>query len=392
MAFRFARQNSLQVGADHQPSYADIATKEVVVDTDDSDVVAVDVGDQRLEHLSPQRAGEDSDGCGSARPKHDRRSPGLGSTRIGRAARPWRPVSLGRSRIDPREEPGLGSDARLDRSGELGFERTRHPDAIFVHRYVAVALVARKRELGHQIVLVGCLNHRAAECRRKYLLPTLDDLDNTSSFLDGVFAHTGLGRILRHAERNDGHGFERRVLVVDVCERLVQDVAIVDPRTHDDLTVDLGAGVEQRGQPTQRRGTSPVPKQFFADLRIGGVDTDVDRREFLGDHSFEVGLGKAGEGRVVPIEKREPVIVVLEIQALSEVRRQLIDKAELTVVVTCPHLVEHRRLHFDPERLSNRLLDVDVQGEPVAIDDERDLVTVDERPVLEDVSRLFAAD
>ena len=62
----------------------------------------------------------------------------------------------------------------------------------------------------------------------------------------------------------------------------------------------------------------------------------------LVDHPLQIGFGEAGEGREVPIEERQAVVVVLQVEALPHALRQLVDEAELAVVVARAHLVEQR--------------------------------------------------
>ena len=75
-------------------------------------------------------------------------------------------------------------------------------------------------------------------------------------------------------------------------------------------------GVEQRCEPAQAGRAAPVAQQPRAHLGVGGVDAHVERAELLGDHPLEVGLGEAGERGEVPVEERQPVVVVLQVEAL----------------------------------------------------------------------------
>ena len=101
------------------------------------------------------------------------------------------------------------------------------------------------------------------------------------------------------------------------------------------------------------------PRGFFsirdAHLGVGGVDADVQRRQALGDHPLEVGLGEAGQRREVPVQEAQPVVVVLQVQAAAQALRQLVDEAELAVVVARAHPVEHRAGHLGAERLAGAL-------------------------------------
>ena len=49
---------------------------------------------------------------------------------------------------------------------------------------------------------------------------------------------------------------------------------------------------------------------------IGGVDTDIERRQPFGNHPLQIRFGETGQGGEVAVQERQPVVVVLEIQAL----------------------------------------------------------------------------
>ena len=163
--------------------------------------------------------------------------------------------------------------------------------------------------------------------------------------------------------------------------------AVVDAGAHDDLAVHLDVVVEQGPQPAQARGAPPVAQQVGAHVGVGGVDADVQRRQPLGDDPLEVGLGEAGQRREVAVEERQPVVVVLQVEALAHARRQLVDEAELAVVVAGADLVEQRRVHLDAERLAVGLGHLDQQLEPAPVELERRVGLVDQQPVLDDVAR-----
>jgi hypothetical protein len=102
-----------------------------------------------------------------------------------------------------------------------------------------------------------------------------------------------------------------------------------------------------------------APRGFFSiRLRTSGsvawmLTCSGDSR--FGHHPFEVGLGEAGEGGEVPVQEAQPVVVVLQVQAAAHALGQLVDEAELAVVVAGAHPVEHRARHLDPSGSPARL-------------------------------------
>ena len=116
------------------------------------------------------------------------------------------------------------------------------------------------------------------------------------------------------------------------------------------------------------------------------MDRHVQRRQPLGDHPFEVGLGESGEGGEVPEQEAEPVVVVLEVQAAAHAWRQLVDEAELAVVVAGADPVEHGGVDVDAERLTSPLGDVELELQPAAAQLQPRVGLIGQHAVLDDVA------
>ena len=167
---------------------------------------------------------------------------------------------------------------------------------------------------------------------------------------------------------------------------VVESVAVVDPGADHDLAVDLDAVVEQGPQPAQAGRPPTVAQHAGPDLGVGGVDAHPQRGQALGHHPLEVGLGEPGQRGEVAVEKRQPVVVVADVQALAHALGQLVDEAELAVVVAGPDLVEQGGVHLDPERLGPVALDGDRQLEAAPAQVDVELGLVGQQLVLDDVS------
>ena len=249
-----------------------------------------------------------------------------------------------------------------------------------------------ERTAGEQVVLVGRVREPPAERVEEPRLPGLDGVDDALGLRARVRAHVGLGRVVAHAERHDADGREPREAVEDAEQRVVERVAVVDARAHDDLAVHLDAGVEQRREPAEAGGAAPVAQQARAQGGVGGVDADVERAEVLRHHALEVGLGEPGERREVPVEEREAVVVVLQVQALPHALRELVDEAERAVVVAGAHPVEDRAVELEAERRARRLVDDHELLEAAAAQLELDPRLVGLDLVPDDVAHRFAVE
>ncbi|CAB4365633.1 unannotated protein [freshwater metagenome] len=116
------------------------------------------------------------------------------------------------------------------------------------------------------------------------------------------------------------------------------------------------------------------------------MNADVQRRQALGDDTFEVGLGEAGERGEVAVQERQAVVVVLEVQAAAQARGQLVDEAELAVVIARAHPVEHCTGHLSAERFVGTLVDFQGDFDTAALHFQRDLGIVDGHSPFDDVT------
>ena len=105
------------------------------------------------------------------------------------------------------------------------------------------------------------------------------------------------------------------------------------------------------------------------------------------DNSLEVDLGKARERREIPIEEREPVVVVLQVQIPSHALGELVDETELAMVVASADAVEYRGRDLEPEGLTCLFDDRDLELNPSADNLELDYRLVREQLVLDDIAR-----
>ena len=205
-------------------------------------------------------------------------------------------------------------------------------------------------------------------------------------------AHLVLAVVRADPERHHADRRQRGEAVEHAEQRVVEHRAVVDTRAHHDLAVHLDARVEEQLEPAQARRAAPVAQEPRAHVGVGGVDAHVQRTEAFGDHAFEIGLGEAGEGGEVPVEKGEPVVVVLQVEALAHPLGQLVDEAERAVVVAGAHPVEHRARELDAERRALGLVDVHdpLQAAPPEV--ELDVRAVDLDLVRDDVAHHLAVD
>jgi hypothetical protein len=243
-----------------------------------------------------------------------------------------------------------------------------------------------ERPPGHQVVLVGDVDDAPTDCSEEVVLHLGHEIDHGSRLGARVHAHRWLRRVATHAERHNGCGRQVGVLVEETSQRVAEHCSVVYTGAHHDLAVYLNPGVEQGAQPAQADRTPPIPEHPGANFRVGGVDADVQRAQPIGDYTLEVRLGEAGQRREVPVQERQPVVVILDVKARSQVLGELVDEAELAVVVAGAHTVEDRRVDLDAQRCSGELLDGRHQVETPAPDVELERGLVGEDLIFDDVA------
>ncbi len=65
---------------------------------------------------------------------------------------------------------------------------------------------------------------------------------------------------------------------------------------------------------------------------ISGVDRDVKRRQALPGNSGKIRFSQIRGCYIVAVQKRQPVVLILDVELLAQVRRKLVKKAEETTV------------------------------------------------------------
>src|SRR6185503_314186 len=155
------------------------------------------------------------------------------------------------------------------------------------------------------------------------------------------------GEADRHHRARGHRGVQSRQLV----HRAVEVGAVVPARAQHDLGVHRDAGLGEALHHGQELAAHPgLAEQGVAQVGIGGVHRDVQRREALRLDALELGLLQIGQGDVVAVQERETEVVVLDVEALAQSLRQLVDEAEDALVGAGRDLGRLRGLELEAER------------------------------------------
>ena len=124
------------------------------------------------------------------------------------------------------------------------------------------------------------------------------------------------------------------------------------------------------------------------------MDRHVERAEALGDHTLGVELGEARQGGEVAVEEGQPIVVILEVEALPHALGQLVDEAELAVVVAGADLVEHGGVDSGTQWLAGVLRHANppIDRSTDASDEQLEVCTIGHLLPLDDIERLRTID
>src|SRR6478735_2106793 len=174
---------------------------------------------------------------------------------------PYSPVTSATGSVGSGSAAGAGDGRAVERGAHVGLELPCHADAVLVLRVPVVLGRRREGAIGEEVVLVGRVREPSTECVLVPRLPGLDRVDDLLGLRTRVGAHVGLGGVVAHAERDDADRREAREAIQDPEQRVVERVAGVDARAHDNLAVHLDAAVKQRREPPQARRATTVAQQ-----------------------------------------------------------------------------------------------------------------------------------
>ena len=119
--------------------------------------------------------------------------------------------------------------------------------------------------------------------------------------------------------------------------------------------MELNAACRQPRQLCDDVWHARVVEQHLARLPGRRVHRHVERREAIFEDAVDVALLHVRQRREVAIRKRQPVIVVADVQVFPQSLRQPLDEAELAPIRASAH---GRRHQLDTDRLALRSLDL----------------------------------
>ena len=122
---------------------------------------------------------------------------------------------------------------------------------------------------------------------------------------------------------------------------------------------------------------------------IGRVHGDVERREPEVDDALDLAVRQIGQRDVVPVEEGQPVVVVLDVEALPQTGRQLMDEAEHALVGARRDLGRRGRLALEAEVPPPLALEDDRARTAAPIDVDREMLLAGLHVEVDEVAQLL---
>ena len=212
-------------------------------------------------------------------------------------------------------------------------EEAHHSHAVFQLVVVLIELRGRDRPARLEVPLVAGVDDALAVAALALIPKLLHDVDDGSAGLGVV------GRLLeqvlpviRHTAGHRCHALHHRGQLQQVSEGAAQLIAVVDAPAEHQLAVDGDAALHQTGQVLEHLARPLVGQHPDPELGVRRMDGDVDGRDVHLDDAVDLVVLHIGHGDIVAEQEGQPLVVVLEVEALPHPRRELVDEAEHTVV------------------------------------------------------------
>ena len=158
-----------------------------------------------------------------------------------------------------------------------------------------------------------------------------------------------------HPHRNDGHTVHRGIETAQLPQGAVQGGPVVDAGAGDHLAVHRDP---RPGKLLHDGQTFPRPmvfQQTGPQLRVRGVDGNVDGADVQVHNPLELPSGQIGQCDIITHQEGQPGVVVLEIERLPHAGGHLVHKAENTAIGTGTGPVHQIGLKIEAQVLPFRL-------------------------------------
>ena len=126
----------------------------------------------------------------------------------------------------------------------------------------------------------------------------------------------------------------------------IQLLPIIEAFAQNNLAVHFDSGLIKRVHLFQCFPGEPVVEHPAAQVRIHGLEGNVDGLQAESDDPLQIMPAHVGQGHIVSLEEGQPGIVVFKIERIPHPRRHLVDKTEDALISAGTVLVHQPLLKF----------------------------------------------
>ena len=156
-----------------------------------------------------------------------------------------------------------------------------------------------------------------------------------------------------------------RGVLSQIPQAAPQFLAVIEAGADNDLGIDADVVRGQLGDILEHLAAAGVFHQFDPQLRVGGVDRDIDGADVHFDDAGDVLIGHIGEGDIAAEQEAHAAVVILKVEGFAHALGQLIDEAENALIGAVVLAIHEVIGKFQPQLVV--LLFFDVKGERLAV-------------------------
>ena len=244
-------------------------------------------------------------------------------------------------------------------------EIAHRADAVLPLLEVTIPLGRRQRRVGLQVQIVRPVAPRHPPIGNRPGGEVVHRGERGSAFLAGGLAHQRMLAEFGQGDRHHRDGEHARPEAVEVAQRTHELLPVVDARDQHHLRMERDPPLHEPAQLRDDLGRLGIAEQPAPHDRVRRVNGHVQRGEPVLDDPLEIPRLQVGQRGEVAVAKREPVIVVPDVERLAHPLRVAIHEAEIAVVGAAPDpgWLQHDA-HRQPFRPFDVILDLLPRGQP----------------------------
>ena len=254
------------------------------------------------------------------------------------------------------------------RLGTLILQQAEHPDSILNLAIGLIFLRGGNGTAGEAVKLIRG-EDQAGAIRGKKIALIREELIQEGRGGRGIEEAELLQMLTVAGDANgyDGQGLHRGKQGGEIMQGPVQHLPVVEAGTEDNLAVKLQPVIPQGAELVHEQGGPGIAQEADPDLRIRGMDGDIQRGSLTPENTRKLGVIHIGKGDIIAHHHGKAPVIVLDIEGAAHARRHLVDEAEHAPVGAGPGREHNGLVQADAQRLPILFIDGEAHRHPVAL-------------------------